>query len=85
MAQTVYILCALTSLACTVLLVRAYRATRVKLLFWSAVCFTALTLTNVLLFIDLAVFPAVDLQPLRSGVTLLGVAALLYGLTFSET
>ena len=85
MAHIVYILCALTSLACAVLLGRAYRASRVKLLFWSTVCFTALTLTNVLLFIDLIVFPGVDLQPLRSAVTLLGVSALLYGLTFSET
>ena len=85
MAQTVYILCALTSLVCALLLGRAYPASRVKLLFWSTVCFTALTLTNVLLFFDLAVIPGVDLQPVRSGVTLLGVGALLYGLTFSET
>jgi hypothetical protein len=84
MAQAVYLLCALTSLACALLLARAYRAGRVPLLFWSVVCFSALTLTNVLLFIDLVVIPDVDLQPMRSGVTLLGVTSLLYGLTMDE-
>ena len=74
-----------TAVVCAVLLGRAYRASRVRLLFWSTVCFAALTLTNVLLFVDLTVIPGVDLQPLRSGMTLLGVSALLYGLTFSES
>lgn len=84
MAQIVYLLCAVTSLACAVLLVRAWRASHVKLLLWSAICFSALTITNVLLFVDLVVLPSVDLKPLRSGVTLLGVVALLYGLTVEE-
>lgn len=84
MPEAVYILCALTSLACAVLLGRAYRTTRVQLLLWSVVCFAALTLTNVLLFIDLAVLPSVDLRPLRNGVTLLGLIALLYGLIIRE-
>ena len=84
MAQAVYILCALTSLACAVLLARAHRATGVRLLFWSVVCFSGLALTNVLLFVDLVVIPDVDLQPLRSSVTLLGITALLYGLTVDE-
>ncbi|MDB6175711.1 MAG: hypothetical protein JWL59_5022 [Chthoniobacteraceae bacterium] len=84
MPQIVYLLCALTSLACAVLLVRAYRGSHVKLLLWSAICFCALTLTNVLLFVDLVVFPSIDLQPIRSSVTLLGLTALLYGLIFNE-
>jgi hypothetical protein len=81
MAQTVYILCALTSVACALLLARAYRAARVRLLLWSIVCFSALAITNVLLFFDMVIIPEVDLRPLRHGVTLLGVVALLYGLT----
>ena len=84
MAQIVYSLCALASFACAVLLGRAYRTGRVKLLFWSALCFSALTLTNVMLFIDLAVLPSIDLKPLRSSITLLGLTALLYGLIFGE-
>ena len=84
MAQIVYLLCAVTSLACAVLLARAWRASHVKLLLWSAICFSALTITNVLLFVDLVVLPSVDLKPLRSSVTLLGIVALLYGLTVEE-
>ena len=84
MPQAVYILCAVTSLACALLLGRAYRASRVPLLLWSVVCFAALALTNILLFIDLAVLPTIDLQPVRSGITLLGITALLYGLILGE-
>lgn len=84
MAQTVYILCALTSLACAVLLGRAYHSTRVPLLMWSAFCFAVLTLSNVLLFVDLTVLILVDLQPVRSGMTLVGLVALLYGLIIRE-
>ena len=82
MASTVYLLCALTSLLCTVLLARAYRATRVRLLFWSILCFTGLTVSNVLLVIDLVIIPsgAADLMAWRTGVTLAAVGALLYGL-----
>ena len=53
MGQIVYILCALTSLGCTWLLIGRYRKSRVDLLFWSAIAFLLLTVTNVLLFIDL--------------------------------
>lgn len=77
----VYILCALTSAACALLLLRAWRRNGVRLLLWSALCFTGLALNNVILFIDLvATGPELDLSPLR-GITALGsVAVLLYGL-----
>ena len=81
MASTVYLLCALTSLLCTILLARAYRASRVRLLFWSILCFAGLTASNVLLFIDLVVLSSgPDLMVWRTGVTLAAVGALLYGL-----
>ncbi len=70
MALTVYLLCALASLACAVLLTRGYRATRAPLLFWSALCFFILVATNSLLFLDLIIFPQIDLALLRSGFTL---------------
>lgn len=80
MAELVYILCAITSILCAVLLLRAYLARRRALLFWSAVCFGALGLNNVLLFLDLVVVGAVDLSGARSVSALAGLAALLYGL-----
>ena len=81
MGQIVYILCALTSLGCTWLLIGRYRKSRVDLLFWSAIAFLLLTVTNVLLFIDLGILgPEADLSLWRNGSTLAGVLVLLYGL-----
>jgi hypothetical protein len=62
MAEVIYILCSLTSLACTILLLRGYLRRQVKLLLWSSLCFLGLTLSNVLLFIDLVVVPGMDLS-----------------------
>ena len=81
MGEILYILCALTCLGCTGLLVGRYRKTRVDLLFWSAVAFLLFSVTNILLFIDLGVLgPGADLSLYRNGATLLGVIILLYGL-----
>lgn len=80
MAETVYVLCALTSLACAGLLLRAYAASRVRLLFWCLLCFVGLALNNVVLFIDKVVAPDVDLSVWRGLPATLGVAALVFGL-----
>jgi drug/metabolite transporter (DMT)-like permease len=80
MAGIIYLLCAATSLACAVLLLRAYGDSRARLLFWSGLCFVGLTLNNVLLFIDLRVLPERDLFLLRSMPTLVGLLLLIYGL-----
>ena len=80
MAAFVYILCALTSVVCAVLLLRASRRTPSRLLFWSGNSFVALALANILLFIDLAVVADYDLLILRNVVTLVGIMMLLYGL-----
>ena len=74
-----YSLAVLSSLLCTVLLFRAYARRRIRLLMWSAVCFTALTVNNVVLFLDLVVFPEVDLRLLRLVPALIGMVCLLYG------
>ncbi|MGA8808435.1 MAG: DUF5985 family protein [Thermoanaerobaculia bacterium] len=76
----VYSLCAITSIGCAVLLLRGYRRSRVRLLFWSGLCFIGLALNNVLLFIDVRVVPDVDLSLWRTIPAVLGVAVLLYGL-----
>ena len=84
MAVTVYLLCAVASLVCALLLTRGYRATRMPLLFWGALCFFVLVATNSLLFIDLIIFPQLDFSVLRSGVTLSAFCLLLYGLIFES-
>jgi len=85
MAQIVYILCGLTSVICALLLYRQYRARRTSLLFWATCCFLCLAATNVLLYVDLIVFPATDLSLLRSIITLVGLMMLLYGMIREAT
>ena len=75
----VYLLCIGTSLACAVLLTRSYRRTGGMLLLWSALCFFGLALNNLVLFLDIVVLPAIDLQVLRYLVTLAAIGILLYG------
>lgn len=80
MAESVYVLCAVTSIICAALLYRGYGATRTRLLFWSSLCFLALALNNALLLVDLYVLPAINLAATRGAVALLGLMVLLYGL-----
>ena len=81
MAESVYVLCAVTSAVCAILLLRGYGRSRARLLFWAGLCFIGFTLNNVLLFIDLIVFPTqIDLSVVRTVPALIGVLLLLYGL-----
>lgn len=83
MAELVYIFCGITSLACVWLQVRAYRRTRLRLLLWSSLCFLGLSINNSLLFVDLVLFPEVfGITLFRTGVSLAGVSALIYGLVW---
>ena len=84
MAAAVYVLCALTSSLCALLLSRAYRANRARLLFWSSICFIGLALNNVILFVDLIVVPQVDLRPLRDGTALIALSVMLFGFIWDQ-
>ena len=79
---TVYALCALTSIACTVLLLRGYLRTGVRLLLWSGICFAGFAVNNVLLFIDLRVLPETDLSIVRTLPAIIGVMLLIFGLVW---
>ena len=83
MIQLVYVLCALTSLACAVLLLRGYFRTRVRLLLWSGLCFVGLALNNALLVVDENTL-VTDLSNLRTLPALAGVALLVYGLIWDS-
>lgn len=78
----VYILCALTSFLCAVLLWRGYRASGARLLLWSAWCFVGLTLNNVLLVADMTILTQIDLSLVRGIPALIGVALLVFGLVW---
>lgn len=82
MAQAIYLLCAGTSLVCTILLYRGYRRTRSGLLLWSSLCFIGLTLNNALLVIDRLVVKDVDLATWRLVPAVAGLGALVYGLVW---
>ena len=74
----VYVLCALTALLCTALLLRSYRRGGQRLLLLVGLCFAGLTVNNILLPVDLIwLRTEVDLSVLRSAVGFVSVAALL--------
>ena len=85
MPEAVYILCALTSIVCAVLLLRGYRATRTRLLFWASLCFGFLAINNVILYFDLVILPPqIDLFWYRNAAALIGMLALVFGLTWES-
>lgn len=84
MAETIYSLCMLTSLACAWLLLASYRRTRYRLLFWSGACFAVMTLNNLFLLLDKIVFPNIDFLPARLISALVATSLLLYGLIYEK-
>jgi len=85
MAPFVYFLGALTTLLCAVLLLRGYVRGRQRLLLWSGLCFAGLTVSNVLLFVDLVLLPtSIDLYLLRLGTAAAAMLILLFGLTWNS-
>ncbi len=83
MVQLVYILGALVSLACGLLLMRAYFKVRKRLLLWSGLCFLGLALQNFLVFLDLIMLPNVDLYSWRLLLSAVSVLTLLFGLIWN--
>lgn len=80
MAEIIYILCAATSLACAVLLLRGYLQSRAQLLLWCSLCFIGLALNNALLVIDRIVVPQIDLSLWRLLAAFAGIGVLIFGL-----
>jgi hypothetical protein len=81
---SVYLLCFLTSAACAVLLARSYRRSRARLILWTALCFALLTVNNLLLFVDVVVFPSMNLLPFRHLASLSAVVVLLIGFVWDS-
>lgn len=80
MSAIVYLLCALTSAMCAVLLFLGYRRDRSRMAFWTSTCFSFLAINNILLFTDLVVTPPeIDLAVIRTIPAVLGFACLAWG------
>jgi hypothetical protein len=82
MASAVYVLCALTSTVCALLLSAAYRRERARLLLWSCICFGWLAVNSVLLVVDLVLVAGTDLSIARASTALVGLVSLLFGLVY---
>lgn len=79
-AKVIYLLSAMTSLLAALLLLRYYLARRTPLLLWSCIGFAGLALNNVLVYLDLVLFPQIDLALERTAAGAVGMVVLLYGL-----
>ncbi len=84
LASMVYLLGAITTALCAVLLLRGYARSRSRLLLWSGLCFAGLTASNALLFLDLRVFPEHDLYLWRLVTAASAMLLLVYGLVFES-
>ena len=84
MVETVYILCAGTSAACALFLLRAHLRTGTSLLLWSGLCFVGLALNNAILVVDLILVPKVDLSTWRLVPAVVGISLLIYGLVWES-
>lgn len=82
MTFVIYFLCFATSTWCAWLLLRAFRRTRSRLLFWSGLCFCGMAMNNLVLILDVHVFPTHNLLAARLLPALTGVALLLFGLVW---
>ncbi|MGH7181893.1 MAG: DUF5985 family protein [Nitrospiraceae bacterium] len=80
MAEIIYGLCALTSVLCTWLLLRAYYTQRIALLLWCGLFFAVQTLLNAFLIVDKLILPDSDLGVYRFCIGFVAICILLYGL-----
>jgi len=74
----VYSLCTITSALCAAALLLQYRRRRVRLLFWSAICFLGFALNNLLLDVDYSLGPHVDLSVIRTIPAVAGIALMVW-------
>lgn len=84
MASMIYLMCAATALACTLLMFRSYRNSRHRLLFWCGLCFAGMFVSNLLLIIDRLIVPETDLLTVRLFSGLAALIPLLYGLVLED-
>jgi hypothetical protein len=85
LAKLVYLLGAIVTATCAVLLLRGFARSRSRLLLWSGLCFVGLTLSNALLFVDLVLL-ADDhsLYMWRLSTAAGAMLLLVYGLVFES-
>jgi hypothetical protein len=66
------------------MLFRGHARSRVRLLFWSALCFVGLTVENAMLYVDVALMPDISLAVWRKLPALCAMLLLLFGLIWES-
>jgi len=84
MALIIYLLCTLTSFACSYMLLRNYFSIQSKILLWSGLCFVGLFVNNLFLIIDALTGPGVDLLTVRLALSFISLLFLLFGLIWED-
>lgn len=84
MAELIYGLCTILSASIAVMLWRRHRRMPARMIYWTALCFSGLALSNLLLVVDKLILPEVDLRVLRNSVSLLSIGLLLFGLVYED-
>lgn len=84
MDTLVYASCALTSALCAWLLLRFFLQTRYKLLLWCGLCFAGLTISNLVLVMDVIIYPEANFGKYRLITSIVALLPLMYGLIFEE-
>lgn len=85
LASLVYLLGAIVTALCAILLLRGYVRSRSRLLLWSGLCFAGLTVSNGLLFVDLVLLPTShSLYMWRLSTAAASMMLLVYGLVFES-
>lgn len=85
LASLVYLLGAIVTAMCAILLLRGFARSRSRLLLWSGLCFVGLTASNALLFVDLVLLPKdMSLHMWRLATAAAAMLLLVYGLVFES-
>jgi ABC-type transport system involved in cytochrome c biogenesis permease subunit len=78
--SAVYLLCFAASSTCAFLLIRGYRQSGARLLFWSGICFLFLAANNFVVIVDMVIVQQQDFRLVRILLSLVAVSVLLFGL-----
>ncbi|HEY9009971.1 MAG TPA: DUF5985 family protein [Devosia sp.] len=81
---TIFALCLLACVICAFLLLRGYARGGARLLLWTGGCFVLLSANNLLVILDIVVFPSLELQGWRHAASLAAVTVLLVGLVWES-
>ena len=80
MVPFIYGLCGILACATAWLLLRGYRRSGYRLLFWTGLYFALSTLNNGFLMLDKLVFSSIDLSVWRHGLAFVAMVVLMIGL-----